>query len=279
MASITRKITGGTTGAPFQSAADEIAKVGGVEEEFLFEGTATQYRLAGRSGSDYPADGRWDVEPMSQAPFRSRRHVLRPGDPERVQRHRRRGLEQRLRRPGQLHGRRQGGAMIEDGFALVGVDHPEGRRRRSASGGRGERVLRPGDGAAPGSEGVRPRAVRHARAPRRRVLLRHLHPGRGVARAGPAARDRPDGRPWRRAPGVDGRVAVGVSSGDLLQRDPADHLGVRRIPHARLRRHAHRARPVDGRGAAHRDRREHRSICSPGAPSSSATTWRFRPSS
>ena len=60
-----------------------IAKVGGVEEEFLFEGTATQYRPAGRSGSDYPADGRWDVEPMSQARFRSRLHVLRPGIPTR----------------------------------------------------------------------------------------------------------------------------------------------------------------------------------------------------
>ncbi len=46
MATITRKITGGTSGAPFQSVADAIAKVGGVEEEFVFEGTATQYRLA-----------------------------------------------------------------------------------------------------------------------------------------------------------------------------------------------------------------------------------------
>ena len=121
MASITGKITGGTTGAPFQSAADEIAKVGGVEEEFRFEGTATQYRLAGRSGTDYPTDGRWEVEPMSQARFRSRLHVLRPGDPDAfngtvVVVWNNVSVGQDNFTVGAKAAR-----MIEDGFALVGV--------------------------------------------------------------------------------------------------------------------------------------------------------------
>jgi hypothetical protein len=121
VATITRKITGGTTGAPFQSAADEIAKVGGVEEEFCFEGTATQYRLAGRSGTDYPTDGRWDVEPMSHAPFRSRLHVLRPGSPDAfngtvVVMWNNVSVGQDNFTVGAKAAR-----MIEDGFALVGV--------------------------------------------------------------------------------------------------------------------------------------------------------------
>ena len=46
--------------------------------------------------------------------------------------------------------------MIEDGFALGGRHHPEGRGRRSASGGRGQRILRPGDGAPPGLKAYDP---------------------------------------------------------------------------------------------------------------------------
>ena len=255
MASITQKIAGGTTGAPFQSAADEIAKVGGVEEEFLFEGTATQYRLAGRSGSDYPADGRWDVEPMSQAPFRSRLHVLRPGDPDAfngtvVVVWNNVSVGQDNFTVGAKAAR-----MIEDGFALVGVT----TQKVGVDG------LPAVDEASEyyGRVMERPPGLT-SYDPERYGTLEH--PGDGYSYdiytqaaqlLGPdrTGDDRPDGRPSRRAPRVDGRVAVGVSAGDLLQRDPADHLGVRRIPHARLRGHAHRARPVDGRGAAHRDRR------------------------
>jgi hypothetical protein len=82
MGKIVGPITGGATGRPFQSVADEIAEVGGIEEEFLFEGTATQYRLAGGPGAEYSADGRWEIEPMSEAPFQSRMHVVRPAGPE-----------------------------------------------------------------------------------------------------------------------------------------------------------------------------------------------------
>src|SRR5262245_49402230 len=78
MATIVGTITGGT-GTAFNSVAAEVESVGGVEDEFLFEGTATQFRLRGASA--YPTDGRWDAEPMSDKPFRSRMLVVRPGDP------------------------------------------------------------------------------------------------------------------------------------------------------------------------------------------------------
>jgi hypothetical protein len=76
MATVVRRVTGGR-GAPFRSQAKEIANAGGVEEEFLFEGAATQFRLAG-AASEYPADGRWRAEPMDEQPFRSRIVVARP---------------------------------------------------------------------------------------------------------------------------------------------------------------------------------------------------------
>jgi hypothetical protein len=78
MAEITGRLRGGT-GVPFNSIADAIAEVG-VEDELVFEGTATQFQLVGGS-SEYPVDGRWAVEPQTEAPFRSRLHVVRPRDP------------------------------------------------------------------------------------------------------------------------------------------------------------------------------------------------------
>jgi hypothetical protein len=70
----------GSANAPFNSVAEAIAAVGGIEEEFLFEGTATLFQLEGGS-TDYALDGRWNAEPLEQAPFRSRMLVVRPGDP------------------------------------------------------------------------------------------------------------------------------------------------------------------------------------------------------
>ena len=78
MATIVSRISGGT-GVPFNSVAGEVEGVGGVEDEFLFEGTATQFGV--RSGGAYATDGRWTAEPMSDKPFRSRMLVVRPGDP------------------------------------------------------------------------------------------------------------------------------------------------------------------------------------------------------
>ena len=54
-------------------------RYGYVEEEFFLDGTATRYRMVG--GAEPARDGRWDVEPASEAPYRTRIVVLRPDDP------------------------------------------------------------------------------------------------------------------------------------------------------------------------------------------------------
>lgn len=82
MATIACRISGGASGTPFNSVARDVAPVGGVEEEFLFEGEATEYRLAG-GATDYARNGHWAIEPASQRPFRSRIIVVRPNDPDR----------------------------------------------------------------------------------------------------------------------------------------------------------------------------------------------------
>ncbi len=67
-------------GTPMCSVAQDIEKVGGIEEEFFFEGVATQFVLAA-GANEYSADGRWKVEAGDQRPFRTRMLVVRPGDP------------------------------------------------------------------------------------------------------------------------------------------------------------------------------------------------------
>jgi hypothetical protein len=50
-----------------------------LEEEFFLDGTASAYELVGERGSD----GRWEVKPTDQAPFRTRLLVRRPEHPDR----------------------------------------------------------------------------------------------------------------------------------------------------------------------------------------------------
>ena len=76
MARIVAKIDG----EPMNTVADAVEQVGGIQEEYFFEGTATRYRLAG-GATEYPVDGRWDIEPVDEQPFRTRMLVLRPADP------------------------------------------------------------------------------------------------------------------------------------------------------------------------------------------------------
>jgi len=57
----------------------DLATLGYEEAEFSVEGTATAYELQGERG----ADGRWDVTPGAEAPFRTRIVVRRPIDPDR----------------------------------------------------------------------------------------------------------------------------------------------------------------------------------------------------
>ena len=106
-------------GPPMGSTADALEAVGGVEEEWFFEGPATAYRLAG-GAEQYPNDGRWLAEPAEEAPFRSRMVVVRPRDPRAFN-----GTVVVLWNnvsggESFLQGNRAA-QMLEDGFAVVGV--------------------------------------------------------------------------------------------------------------------------------------------------------------
>ena len=57
----------------------DLATFAYTETEFSVEGTATSYELQGERG----ADGRWNVAPGPEAPFRTRFVVRRPVDPDR----------------------------------------------------------------------------------------------------------------------------------------------------------------------------------------------------
>ncbi len=66
------------SGQAMNSTADAVEAVGGIEEEYFFEGTATMYALAG-GVTEYPTDGRWPAEATDQqASFRTRMLVVRP---------------------------------------------------------------------------------------------------------------------------------------------------------------------------------------------------------
>src|ERR1700722_17949677 len=55
----------------------DLATLGYEETEFSFEGTAGSYELQGERG----ADGKWDVTPGAEAPFRTRIVVRKPSRP------------------------------------------------------------------------------------------------------------------------------------------------------------------------------------------------------
>jgi hypothetical protein len=112
-------IVDSVSGTPMCSVAQEVEWVGGIEEEYFFEGTATQFVLAS-GANEYPTDGRWNVEPASEQPFRTRILVARPGKPSDfngsviVEWNNVSGGERFLNGP-------RASKLIEDGFAVVGV--------------------------------------------------------------------------------------------------------------------------------------------------------------
>ncbi len=67
-------------GAPLDLMRDyDLAALGYEEAEYLVRGTATSYELQGERDED----GRWDVSPAADAPFRTRIVVRKPSDPTR----------------------------------------------------------------------------------------------------------------------------------------------------------------------------------------------------
>jgi hypothetical protein len=75
---VTGPVHGGSHGWAFAGPTADLAALGYRQEEFFFDGEATRYAPAG--GSELAADGRWAVEPVESAPFRTRLVVLRPED-------------------------------------------------------------------------------------------------------------------------------------------------------------------------------------------------------
>jgi hypothetical protein len=65
--------------APMPAGAYDLAALGYVEEEFLLEGNASSYTLAG----ERTADGKWRASASAEAPFVTRLVVRRPSDPSR----------------------------------------------------------------------------------------------------------------------------------------------------------------------------------------------------
>jgi hypothetical protein len=61
---------------PDLAGAYDLAALGYTEQEFVLEGTASNYRLTG----ERTADGRWSVEPADEAPFATRVLLRQPAD-------------------------------------------------------------------------------------------------------------------------------------------------------------------------------------------------------
>ena len=165
----------------------DLAMVGYAEVEHFVSGDAQSFT------SDEPltVDGQWDVRVAEAAPFTTRIVVRRPVDPGRFD-----GtvvvewlnVTRRPRRRARLHLHRTSSIMRSAATAWVGVSAQRRRHRRPA------RPRRPR--LVHGAQGGRPRALRLAVASRRRLLVRHLPPGRRARRATgptPAAR-RPGAR-------------------------------------------------------------------------------------
>ena len=163
---ITGPITGGEHGWAFGGPLLDFAALGYSSEEYFLDGTASRY--APKEGTELDREGKWDVEPCESAPFKTRFVVYRP-----------------------LDGTKFNGTVIVSwnnvsaGHDLFGGDSRELRRRRLRVRGRHD--------AASGcawhrSDEPRPRrlgqgSLRLALDLERRLLVRHLHPGRARRRA------------------------------------------------------------------------------------------------
>src|SRR4051794_22706451 len=71
-------VTGGEHGWPFGGPLLDLAAYGYQQDEFFIEGTASRYRLA--AGTELSRDGKWRIEPVETAPYKSRLVVIRPSD-------------------------------------------------------------------------------------------------------------------------------------------------------------------------------------------------------
>jgi hypothetical protein len=75
---VTGPITGGRHGWSFGRPLADLDRYGYVENEYFLEGSATRYVPA--AGTSLGRDGRWQVEAVAAAPYRTRIVVIRPAD-------------------------------------------------------------------------------------------------------------------------------------------------------------------------------------------------------
>ncbi len=164
--SVIATVQGPIAGAPVIMLGQyNLAALGYVLEEYFLSGIATSYELAGERGDD----GRWEARTAATAPFTTRVVVCRPGSAARFN-----GtvVLEWLNVSGGLDAppdwymfHRQ---MLREGMAWVGVS---------------AQIVGIEGGGPLGGAGI---ALKQAnrqrygslRSPRRRVRLRHFHPGR-----------------------------------------------------------------------------------------------------
>jgi hypothetical protein len=78
---LTGPVAGGAHGWPFAAPFADLAGLGYRQDEFFLEGSAA--RFGPSPGSELSWDGRWRVEPLGTAPYKTRILVVRPEDPAR----------------------------------------------------------------------------------------------------------------------------------------------------------------------------------------------------
>ena len=242
-------VTGGEPDVPVNAMPTEFAtQYGYAEKEYYFSGKATAYEADGEWGKD----GKWSVKPTTTAAYKSRMVVRTPTDPKKFN-----GTVV-VEWFNETAGR---DADPDFGFAHAELDARRLRLRRRL--GAGARHHGPGrfHDSHPGlpprlAEDSEPRPVLDALASRRRLLVRHLLPGRSGDLAPEGCE--PLGFVAPVAARRDGRIAVGGAHGHLRQRDLARLQPVRRFRHSQPRqRRCGDQRGVEGRepgGRAHTDR-------------------------
>ncbi len=76
---LTGPVVGGSHGWAFAAPLADLAALGYRQDEFFLEGSATRYGPS--AGSELSWEGRWQVEPLGTAPYKTRILVVRPEDP------------------------------------------------------------------------------------------------------------------------------------------------------------------------------------------------------
>ena len=226
-------VTGGKGATVLGPGGFDLATVGYQQEEYFISGDATSYVADGALASD----GNWTVSKGTTAPYTTRVVVRRPIDAADFDGTVVRRVAQRLGRARRLARLDLRPRRADPFRGRVGRRvGPDGRHRR----------WRQRLGAALALKNADPERYAALVPSGRRLLLRHVQPGRfrGLGRVGEAPR-----APRARAGAGHRRVAVGLPALHLRERGGAHGRGLQRLPDPQPRR---------GRGPAGRRRADAR---------------------